>query len=302
LATDLSVVIVSYNTRDILRACLASIERSTSIAPQVIVVDNGSADGSRAMVGAEFPAVQLIESENVGFAAGSNRGIAVASGRYIALLNPDTEVVDDALGVLVRFMDAHARAGLAGGLLLNPDGSIQPSAFHFPTLWMSFFDFYTINHRLINSRLNGRYPRAQYSRAFTIDHPLGACMIVRRAVIDQVGLLDESFFMYCEEIDWCLRIKGAGWEIWHVAGAPVIHHGGQSTRQFRNRMFVELHRSRYLLFAKHYSSLFCRANRQIVRLGLAREMLRARWQHRRGQLTDSDYGERMAAYREVWAL
>jgi N-acetylglucosaminyl-diphospho-decaprenol L-rhamnosyltransferase len=307
-AVDLSIVIVSYNTRDLLRACLQSIQRGQASHGQTpshetIVVDNGSADGSRDMVRAEFASVRLIESENVGFAGANNKGMAVAHGRYVLLLNPDTEALDDALGALVRFMDAHPRAGAAGGHLLNPDGSFQHSAFRFPSLWMSFFDFFNINHRILNSRLNGRYPMRLYAAgSFQIDHPLGACLLVRRQAIEQVGLMDASFFMYCEEIDWCLRIKRAGWEIWHVADAPVIHHGAQSTKQFRHRMFVELHRSRARFFAKHRSRAFCLADRWIVRLGLAREMARAWWGHRQGRIGDREYSERMRAYTEVWRL
>ncbi len=301
---DLSIVIVSYNTSALLSHCLQSIVRSgMAPAPEIIVVDNGSADDSRAMVRTRFPAVRLIESENVGFAAGSNKGIAVTRGRYVLLLNPDTEVRDDALGALIRFMDAHPQAGAAGGRLLNADGGFQHSAFHFPTLWMTFFDFFNINHRLMNSRLNGRYPARLYSGPpFEIDHPLGACLLVRRQVIEQVGVMDEGFFMYCEEIDWCLRIKRAGWPIWCVTDAPVVHHGGQSTSQFRQRMFVELHRSRKRFFARHYSALYCIADRCLVRLGLAREMARAWLTQRRGQISATQYAERMAAFKEVWKL
>lgn len=301
---DLSIIIVSYNTRDLLRACLRSVFASdAALRREVIVVDNGSSDGSREMVRAEFPPVTLIESDNVGFAAGNNKGIAIANARYLLLLNPDTQVLGDAFAALVSFMDAHPRAGLAGARLQNADGSFQHSAFRFPTLLMTFIDFFNINHRVLDSRCNGRYSAHQYaSGPFPIDHPLGACMIVRRQVVDQVGLLDEGFFMYAEEIDWCMRIKRAGWEVWHVPDAHIIHHGGRSTQQFRHRMFVELHRSRARLFAKHRSPAFCAANRAVLRLGLAREMLRTRWQRRRGRIDDEECRRRMAAYTEVWRL
>lgn len=305
VALDLSIVIVSYNTCALLRACLRSLLANAPDGPsrELIVVDNGSHDGSRQMVRAEFPDARLIESENVGFAAGSNKGIAVARARYVLLLNPDTEVIGDALGALVRFMDAHPRVGLAGARLQNADGSFQHSAFHFPTLAMTFIDFFNINHRLLNSRLNGRYSARQYAAgSFPIDHPLGACMIVRREVVETVGPLDEGFFMYAEEIDWCLRIKHAGWEVWLVADAAIVHHGGQSTRQFRHRMFVELHRSRARLFAKHRSPAFRAANRALLRLGLAREIARTRWQRRQGRISDEEQCERLAAYAEVWRL
>ncbi len=304
---DLSIIIVSYNTCALLRACLQSIERARGAvgAPtvEVIVVDNGSADDSRAVVRREFPLVRLIESDNVGFAAGNNKGITASVGRYLLLLNPDTEIIGDALSTLVRFMDEHPRAGLAGARLEYADGSFQHAAFRFPNLWMTFFDFYNINHRLINSRLNGRYSTKQYAHgSFQIDHPLGACMIVRRSAVDSVGALDEGYFMYAEEIDWCLRMKHAGWEVWHVAEARVIHHAGQSTQQFRHRMFVELHRSRARLFQRHYSPAFRAANRLLLRLGLAREIMRTQWRAARGQISADEQRQRLAAYSEVWRL
>jgi GT2 family glycosyltransferase len=141
-----------------------------------------------------------------------------------------------------------------------------------------------------------------YQSDFEIDHPLGACLIVRREAVAQVGVLDGGFFMYCEEIDWCLRLKRAGWQIWYVAAAIVLHHGAKSTGQFRYRMFVELHRSRRRFFAKHYGRAFCWSNRQLVRLGLAREMWRAWRARRRGSISGGEYAERMAAYRQVWQL
>lgn len=299
---DLSVVIVSYNTRALLQACLAAIPRAaTGLRTEIIVVDNGSADGSGAMVREMFPNVSLIESDNVGFGAGSNKGIAHSGGRYVLLLNPDTDAQDDAFVHMTRFMDETPRAGAVGARLVNSDGSFQHSAFRFPTLLMTFIDFFPINHRLLNSRFNGRYPRhADGNGPLQIDHPLGACLMVRRDVIDQVGVFDEGFFMYCEEIDWCLRIKRAGWQVWLQPAARVIHHGAQSTSQFRDRMFVELFRSRARFFAKHHSPLYCLANRWLVRLGLARELARAWRQRRRGQLEDEEYRSRVAAYRQVW--
>lgn len=303
---DLAVIIVSYNTRRLLDDCLTSVAEAARVAAprtvQVIVVDNGSADGSADMVRWEHPTVRLLESENAGFGAGNNKGAGLADARYLLFLNPDTRVLDDALGALVRFLDAQPQAGAAGGRLQNPDGSFQHSAFRFPNLWMSFFDFFPLNHRLLNSRLNGRYPRAWYSRPFPVDHPLGACLAVRREAAQAIGLFDESFFMYCEEIDLCLRLCRAGWEIWYVPDAPVIHYGGQSTGQFRDQMFVELHRSRYHLFDKHYSPPFRWAARRAVQLGLAREMARAWRARRRGNLSPDEYAQRMAAYRRVWGM
>jgi N-acetylglucosaminyl-diphospho-decaprenol L-rhamnosyltransferase len=300
---DLSVIVVSYNTRNLLAACLESAFRSleqSRLQAQVFVVDNASSDGSVAMVRERFPQVQLIVNrENRGFATANNQALRRSPSRYALLLNPDTEVQGDALGTLVRFMDGNPRVGVAGAKLLYPDGRVQHSAFAFPTLTQALFDFFPIHHRLLNSRLNGRYPLRWYDGSpFPVDHPLGACLMARREAIEQVGLLDERFFIYCEEIDWCIRFKGAGWEVYCVPQAEVVHHVAQSTSQFRDPMFVQLWRSRFLLFQKHYSPFYRWAVRRIVRLGLARETLRAR----RGEMSEEELESRLAAYREVLRL
>jgi N-acetylglucosaminyl-diphospho-decaprenol L-rhamnosyltransferase len=217
------------------------------------------------------------------------------------LLNPDTIVVRSALTTLVHFMDENPRAGACGARLLHSDGRFQHSAFAFPTLFQVFLDFFPINYRLTDSRLNGRYLRRLYQtgQPFPIDHPLGAALMVRREAIEQVELLDEQFFIYCEEIDWCLRIKAAGWGIWCVPEAQIVHHVARSTRQFRDEMFVALWKSRYQLFEKHYSRLFQWMARHIVRLGLWAEVQRARAAARRGVITESELTSRLMAYQRV---
>jgi len=307
---DLSVIIVSYNTAELLRGCLRLVIDSLEYAPEaiadgyeIIVVDNASSDGSAAMVQAEFPQVQLIQNDaNAGFAAANNQAIRQSSGRYLLLLNPDTVVFRDTIPKLMAFLDSHPEVGMVTGMLLNPDGSFQHGSFRFPNLWMSFFDFFPFNHRLIASRLNGRYPPSAYRSPFEIDHPLGACMMVRREVVEQVGPLSEEFFMYCEEIDWCLRIKKVGWLIYCQPEAKIVHFVAQSTRQFRDRMFVELHHSRFRLFKKHYSIFFQRAAKGIVALGIGREMLRAAHAYRQGKLSHSLFRARWQAYKEIFRI
>ena len=311
--SDLAIIVVSYNTRELTRECLASVyaslERSEMDAA-VYVVDNASSDGSADMVRAHFPQVRLIASEeNLGFARGNNLALrdmgfggseqdaASCSNLQVLLLNPDTVVLGKAIETLYRFLRAHPRIGLVGAALVHSDGGFQHSAFRFPSLAQAFLDFFPINHRLLDSRLNGRYPRRLYEAGdpFSIDHPLGAVMMVRGEVIGQVGLMDEGFFMYCEEIDWCMRIKRCGWQINCVPRARIVHHVAQSTRQFRDRMFVELWRSRYRLFDKHYEPLYRWMVRRIVRLGLWRDAQRVR----RGDATVEERGSRLRAYREV---
>lgn len=301
MTVDISVVVVNYNVSVLLGRCLNTLIRSlerSRVVFEVVVVDNASTDGSVDVVRSEFPTVQLMENRtNRGFAAATNQGIARCSGRYLFLLNPDTEVLGDAPARLLAFMDAHPRVGMATGQLINPDGTLQHGAFMFPNLWMSFFDFFPLNHRLTGSSLNGRYPLEQ-TAPFEIDHPLGASMMVRREVVEQVGSLDEAFFMYCEEIDWCIRIKKSGWSIYCLPNARIIHHGGQSTRQTAPAMFAELHKSRSLLFRKHYSPFFRWAHRRIVRLGVRRAL--ARLESRR--LPKDEAKSWQEAYETVLAL
>jgi N-acetylglucosaminyl-diphospho-decaprenol L-rhamnosyltransferase len=316
MKAELSIVIVSYNTRQLLKECLDSVYASlaeSTLVSEVIVVDNASRDGSAAMVRKHFPQVRLIANQdNRGFAAANNQALrALGYGtedtphpqppEYVILLNPDTIVGESALTALVRFMDENPRAGACGARLLHSDGSFQHSAFAFPTLLQVLLDFFPINYRLTDSRLNGRYPRRLYQadKPFPIDHPLGAALMVRREAIEQVGLLDERFFIYCEEIDWCLRIKAARWGMWCVPEAEIVHHVAQSTGQFRNEMFVALWKSRYQLFEKHYSRLFQWTARRIVRLGLWAEARRAREASRRGEITENELTSRLKAYRQV---
>lgn len=270
----LDVVIVSYNTRALLRACLASLRAGN--VETIRVVDNGSTDGSIEMVRGEFPEVELIvPGSNLGFAAGNNLAIRKSEARFVCLLNPDTVVLDGALEKLVDFLVRHPAAGVAGPQLLNPDGTYQHSAFRFPGLLQAYFDFRPGPPRVLNSRLNGRYPTGR-SEPFEIDHPLGACMVVRREAIEQAGLLDEDYFMYCEEVDWCWRIRKAGWKIFSVPAARVVHYGGASTSQFREKMYVELFRSRLRLYDRIHGKPVSSAYRRLVRWGVSSELERSR--------------------------
>ena len=312
MAIDLAIVTVSYNTRQLLSDCLEAAQAGlaqSGLAGQIWVVDNASADGSAGMVRDRFPNVHLLaHDENVGFAAGNNlalRELDLASGpRHVLFLNPDTRVLGDALGEMVRFLDATPGAGAAGAALVHGDGGLQHSAFAFPGLVQIFLDFFPLHHRLLESRLNGRYPRRLYEagRPFPVDHPLGAALMVRGETLARVGGFDERFFMYCEEIDLCRRIWAAGRQIYNVPRARIVHLVGQSTGQFRDRMFVALWRSRFLMFQKHENALFRWAARRLVRLGLWAEARRARAAHDRGELSNEELESRLAAYREVVAL
>jgi N-acetylglucosaminyl-diphospho-decaprenol L-rhamnosyltransferase len=303
---DLAVLIVNWNVRDLLSACLTSVYADltrSGLQATVWVVDNASQDGSPELVRTDFPKARLIGSKkNLGFAGGNNLALrqvdALHPPRYIMLLNPDTEVRPGALGALVDFLESNPQAGVAGARLFFGDGRFQHSAFGFPDLWQILFDLYPLPGRLYESRLNGRYPRAWYERGapFPVDHPLGAAMMVRWEVIHQVGLLDEGFHMYCEEIDWCMRIKHRGWDIYCVPTAEVIHYEGQSTRQIREESFVNLWRSRRRLYNKCYGSLKSWLARLLVRAGMKRKRWTAQRAARRGKLDKAEAAAQVRAY------
>ena len=307
---DLGIVIVSYNTRQLTADCLTSVYQalaSDGLTAQVCVVDNASIDGSAELVSELFPQAMLIASqENLGFSGGNNLAIEHfrelgARPRHLLLLNPDTIVHAHALVRMTRFLDDHPQAGVVGAQLAFGDGSFQHGAYAFPTLWMAFIDFWPINHRLVDSRLNGRYPRRWYERgeAFPIGHPLGAALMVRWQILCDVGTLDSGYFMYCEEIDWCMRIRQAGWGIFCVPEARVTHLGGQSAAHFRDRMYVALWRSRFRLFAKHYGRLYRYSVRRIVRLGIWQENRRLSARQARGEVGSQEAASRREAYRTV---
>lgn len=317
----LAIVIVSWNVRELLAGCLASIavsQRPADQAWEVWVVDNASADGSADMVAAAFPGVHLLrQAENLGFARGNNialrqLGFDAAAAPpaksslpdFVLLLNPDTTVEPRALAAMVQFLADNPQAGGCGAQLAYGDGRFQHGAFRFPGLWQLFFDFFPVHGRLLASRLNGRYPRAWYAaaRPFPIDAALGAALMLRGAAIQAVGLLDERYFMYCEEIDWCWRLHDAGWPLWCVPAARVTHFEGQSTRQFRGEMIVALWRSRLRLYTRRYGPLRLRLARSLIQIGMAAEMRRARRQAAQGAWSAAELELRLNAYRQVTAL
>ncbi len=251
----LSIVIVNWNVRDLLRRCLSSIlADSPSRTLEIIVVDNGSSDGSVEMVRAEFPAVHLIaNAENRGFPAANNQGIAVARGRYILLLNPDTEIVGDALATLVVFADAHPDVGMVGPQLLYPDGSIQSSRRRFPTLATGFFES-TWLQKYAPRRLLERYEFLDQpaDAVQDVDWLYGAAIMARREAVAQVGPLDEGYFMYSEEMDWCHRFRAAGWRIVYLPTAQVIHHEGKSSEQVVAARHIHFQTSKVRYFCKYH--------------------------------------------------
>jgi N-acetylglucosaminyl-diphospho-decaprenol L-rhamnosyltransferase len=291
---DLGIVIVSWNVRHLLAACLDSVyldlaQTGSQLKAVVCVVDNGSSDDSAAMLRAQFPNTLLVEAENVGMGAGNNRGLRVLMDRHkpfaLLVLNPDTVVRPGALRDLVSFLRHNPRAGVAAPKLLNPDGSLQHAGFHFPALGQALFDLFPPPDRLarlMDTPLNGRYPAAAYASGtpFQVEHTLGAAFAVRADAAAECGLFDETFHMYCEEIDWQWRLAGAGWERWIVPSAEVIHYGGRSATQVPAESFVRLWTSRRRLYYRYHSPALNAVLNPLVRLAM-RQRIRAN--HRRSQ-------------------
>lgn len=266
---DLSISIVSYNTKDLLKTCLNSVyENSKGINLEVMVVDNNSKDGSAEMVEKEVRQVKLIRNrENVGFARANNQAIKESRGRYILLLNSDTVVISDALNKMINFMDSHPEAGAVGGKVFRPDFTAQPSTracLDLRTLFISFFDLKKLvppaNRGFVIKLLGpllGKTVRSYVDCYLDeegpklVDEVPGVCFCVRREVVEQVGLLDENFFMYYEDTDWSIRIKKKGWRLYILPEAPIIHYVQQSVKKVFNRTFVARCKGIYYYFEKH---------------------------------------------------
>jgi len=234
--------------------CLTSIPQMIQgFRIEILVVDNGSQDRSGSEVKKRFPFVRLIENDqNLGFARAVNQGLQKASGRYALLLNPDTQVKPGTIERLMSFMDAHPKAGISGAQLLNSNGSKQNSIANFPSLATEL-----LNKHLLRWLFPGRFPGKErmYSEPMDVDSIIGACMMVRRDAWHQVGLLDEDYFLFLEETDWCYRMKKGGWKIYHVPDAEVCHFQGKSAEKEKKRARVEYFRSRYHFFKKNRGNL-----------------------------------------------
>lgn len=255
-AVDLSLVIVSWNTRELLRDCLASLPQAVGgLATEIFVVDNASRDGSAAMVATEFPHVRLLEAGgNLGFARANNLALPDATGTVVALLNPDTVCPPGSLNRLVGFLNRRPRAAVVGPRLVDERERPTLSWGFFPRArdhWLGFLDPKRLWLRgALGRRIAVAPGRQEPSRP--VDYVTGACFLIRREALDAVGNLDERFFMYFEETDWCYRAQAAGWEVWYCAEAEVMHLEGRSAGQaggFGQRQFQQSYR---LFVAKHY--------------------------------------------------
>ena len=339
---NLAVVIVSYNVVSLLRDCLHSIAASADrcagwLTVDVLVVENASVDGSAAMVAAEFPHVRLLTSSiNLGFTGGNNLALRflgfaaqdrnlsqlpVATPQsplpdFLLLLNPDTRVEEDALGRMVAFLRDNPTAGAVGAHLSYANGAFQHGAFQFPGLAQVALDLFPLSDlpgirrflpRLLDSRLNGRYPRELWMGEvpFPVDFVLGAALMVRGEAVIQVGLLDDDYFMYCEEMDWCLRLNEIGWSVYALPTAHITHLEAQSSRQVRWDAFERLWRSRFRFYQKqrvHYSRGFLPLLRLLMRAGIGIRLALARRRFAQGGLSGTLLERELAAYRVIRRL
>jgi N-acetylglucosaminyl-diphospho-decaprenol L-rhamnosyltransferase len=273
---DLSIIVVNWNVCELLRRCLASIEANRGdLSLEVIVVDNASSDDSVPMVEQEFPQVHLIASrENLGYTGGNNLGLKEAGGRCLLILNPDTEIVGHALEHMVTYLDSHPAVGAVGPQLLNPDGSVQSSRRRFPQLLTAFFDSGTsFSMRWFP---NNRFERAYFmadspdDKVQSVDWLVGAALMIRRKAWQEVGPLDEQFFMYSEELDWCRRCREVGWEVHYLPTAQIVHYEQGSARQTGVTTWIRVYRSKILYFRKYFGPVWANVIRLFLLMDFAR--------------------------------
>lgn len=277
---DLTIIVVNYNTRSLTLDALQSIVSSDARCDyEVIVVDNDSSDDSVAQITEKFRDIKLIaNSTNWGFARANNQGIALSTGRYVLLLNSDTRLNSDTISKMLSYMDNRPLVGASGCRVSLADGRLDRACRRgFPTPAAALFYVTGISKLFPKSKYINRYHLGHLNpdTEHPVDSLVGAFMLVRREVIDQVGLLDEQFFMYGEDIDWCYRIKQAGWGIWYTPDTQITHYKGGSSPKKPARLVREFYRSMYLFYRKHYRHSYNPLVTSLVQLGIGVAMILA---------------------------
>ena len=256
---DVSIIVVAWNVRELLGNCLRSVyEQTKGIEYEVIYVDNGSVDGSVEMVRKEFPQTRIIENQdNKGFIRANNQGIEIATGRYVLLLNSDTIVLENAIARTAQFADAHPEAAVVGCRVLNPDGSLQDNCFRFYSTSNMILDVLWLSRAFPRNKWFGRkaYGGWDYDSVREVDVVVGCFSLVRVKAIQQVGVMDERFFVYGDDIDWCYRFTKAGWKVLFAPVGQIVHYGGQTTRKEAGRFSLQLHGAVLINVKTHYSFL-----------------------------------------------
>jgi len=267
---DISIAIVNWNTKELLDQCLDSIYRTAGdLRLEIIVVDNASEDGSPDLLAEKHPDVILVRNKvNMGFAAGVNIAFKHSTAPYFLLLNTDTIVLEGALQGMLWFMETHAEAGIVGCKLLNCDGTLQRSCSRFPSPMTELFDALYLSKLFRRSKLFGCYSMSwwDFDDVREVDFAGGSCLMVRRQAIQEVGLMDEGYFMYAEEADWCYRMWQRGWSVYYYPGAQIIHLGGQSAAKFGSDVLLHLYISRHRFVRKHYGRISAAALRAVIGL------------------------------------
>lgn len=268
---------------------------------EIIVVDNASRDGSAQMVRERFPGATLLENaSNLGFSRGNNQALALSAAPFILLLNPDAQIQGDGLPLIVRHMEAHPEVGVVGPQLLNSDGTVQSSRRRFPTMATAFLESTVLQEWFPRNCVLSRYYMLDLpdDEEAEVDWVVGACMMVRREAYQEAGPLDEGFFMYSEELDWCYRMKGLGWKVAYFPSAQVVHHEGKSSEQIVPQRHIRFQASKVRFFRKHHSRFRARSLRWFLLATYAYQWLREglKWLigHKRPLRA-----QRMAAYRQV---
>jgi N-acetylglucosaminyl-diphospho-decaprenol L-rhamnosyltransferase len=272
---DLSIITVSWNVADLLTACLNSIYAGLGdLQTEVIVIDSDSTDHTITMLRERFPQVRLIErAENIGYTRGNNVGLAAAQGRYLFLLNPDTEIMGDTLTQMVAYLDENPAVGIVGPYTHNSDGSYQSSRRRFPTRTLAFFESTWLQPFAPKPLLDRFYVNdAPPDRTMDVDWVQGSAFMARRAVYEQIGALDEGYIMYSEEMDWCKRAKDAGWRVVFLAEAHILHHGGKSSDQVVARRQILFNQSKLRYFRKVYGRFFAQVLRLFLLLNYAMQL------------------------------
>jgi GT2 family glycosyltransferase len=272
LLSDISIIIVNYNTIELLRGCLTSLMQSEGRLCELIVVDNASTDGSADMVENEFPGVLLVRNQmNVGFSKANNQGLRQAKGRYFLMLNSDTIVRAHAVAAMAEFLGSHAAAGAATCKLMNADGTIQASISNRPGPMLLFFRLLGVSRMVSGDRARrwllrtgGLFlgktirsyltPYETHESPFEVENISGACLMLRREVVGQVGFLDEEFFMYFEDMDYCLRLHDAGWKMYYLPQGEIVHLGGMSSGGRMRNYSAHSYRAMFRFYKKHFSS------------------------------------------------
>lgn len=258
---ELSVVIVNYNVKEFLEQSLISVKKSLkNITSEIIVVDNASWDGSAELIRKRFPQVKLlINTENLGFAKASNQGLRIARGKFIALLNPDTIVQEDTFSSMLDFFKKHRDTGMLGCKILNPDGTLQLACRRsYPTPWVAFTKLSGLSYLFPNSKLFGKYNLTYLDsdRSYEVEAISGSFMLIQRKILDDVGYLDESFFLYGEDLDWCYRIREKGWKVRYFAGTKIIHFKGESSKRTQIDNLKTFYQAMGLFVRKHFKKKY----------------------------------------------